>query len=97
MRIKVASFLRKEALDTLLHRLYEELLKEPIVKKAFLIEEELYFEAGNGYKCFNIKEIPIETEHLIIPSEMKLGLGLTKIDKKLTIKERLKILFKGTI
>lgn len=97
MKIGATSFLRKEALDTLLHRLYEELLKEPIVKKAFLIEEELYFEAGNEYKYFKIKEIPIETEHLIIPSGVELGIGLTKIDKKLTIKERLKILFKGTI
>lgn len=97
MKLGATSLWRTDALDRLLHRLYDELLKEPLIRKSFIITEEQRYSVGHGYTHFKIRDIPIETEHLVIPSDVELKLGSTKIYKKYTMKERLKILFRGRL
>lgn len=93
MKLGSRSFFRKEALDGLLHRLYEELLQEATIKKAFLIEESQYNVGGNDYTYFKLRDIPIR-EEIYMPREMK---TIPYHSNNFTIKERIKILFKGRL
>ncbi len=95
MKLGSTSIQRERGLDDLLHRLYEELLKETQVCKAFYIVEEKgeCLENGEEYTYFKLNDIPIETEHLTIPSNVKPQCNI--LNMKYSFKERLRILFKG--
>lgn len=90
MKLGSLSIYRKEALDIILHNLYERLLEKPIIKNAFLITEETVFEQGEEKTHFKITDIPIH-EDIYVPQKND---TITFHNNKFSFKERIKILLK---
>ncbi len=93
MKLGSVSPFRKEALDIILHNLYERLLEEQKIKKAFLIIEETIFEQGKEKYYFKMNDIAIH-EDIYIPPKLE---QIPYHSNSFTFKERIKILFKGKI
>lgn len=84
---------RVEAIDGALQRLYEYFLIEHDIDKAFRITEGKIHNDDGENNYFKITEIPIQ-ERICVPQKLDYN---TKDNYKFTIKERIKILFKGKV
>lgn len=96
MNFRSESELREMSLISCLRKLQEDILNDKkLYNKAFRLYEQRRFDDLTDREIirFGIQEIPIETQHLILPQQPQIPIYA----RKYKLKERLKILFKGTL
>ena len=83
---------RDYALYSVFERLQEDILEDGnLCNRAFRIYETQEYEYGMPLYRFVIDEIPINVQHLTIPTKQEISF----LSRKYNFKERIRILFKG--